>query len=121
MNEQTSVQTNTIKKSVLPIIALALSILSTFSCCISFAVNNPNGFDAFIQNNPVWYVAQALMCLASLLALTGVILGVISIRKKENLNISIAALVIGVPTFIAEVLIFGYVMFFIGIFRVFSP
>ncbi len=122
MDQRTPSPTESQKKSNRPIIALLLSLSLVFFCCISFAVNNPNGFDAFIENNPLWYVAQALMCVAGLLPLMGAILGGLSLRAGEaNQNLSIAAVVIGVPAFILALLIFGYVLFFIGIYNIFLP
>ena len=122
MDLQNSVPTEPKKKSNRPLIALLLSLSSIFFCCVSFLVNNPNGFDAFMENNPLWYVAQALMCVAGLLPLTGAILGGLSLRAGDsNRNLSIAALVIGIPAFIMALLIFGYVMTFVGVIKVFSP
>ena len=110
------------KKSNRPIVALLLSLSSIFFCCISFVVNNPNGFDAFMEKDPLWYVAQALMCVAALLPLAGAILGILSLRAGEgNRNLSIAAIVIGVLAFILAVLILGYVLLFVGVFAVMSP
>ena len=109
------------KKSNRPIIALLFSLSSIFFCCISFIVSNPNGFDAFMENNPAWYIAQALMCLAGILPLIGAILGGLSLRAGESSrNLAIAALVIGILGFIMAILIFGYVMTFIGVYYVFS-
>lgn len=122
MDRQTSSPTEPQKKSNRPIIALLLSLSSVFFCCISFAVNNPNGFDAFMANSPLWYVAQALMCVAGLLPLAGAILGGLSLRAGEaNRNLSIAAVGIGVLAFILAALIFAYVLFFVGVFAVMSP
>jgi hypothetical protein len=113
--------TPTLKKSNRPIIAFLLSLSSLFFCCISFAVNNPNGFDAFMANNPLWYVAQALMCVAAILPLSGSVLGILSLRAGEtNRNLAIAALAIGLPSFLLTTLIFLYVLFFVGVFNVFS-
>lgn len=121
MDLQTPIQAETRKKSSRPIIALLLSLSSLFFCCASFLVNNPNGFEAFMENSPLWYVAQALMCVAALLPLTGAILGDLSLRAADaNRNLSIAAIVIGIPAFILALLIFGYVLIFIGVFQVFS-
>ena len=109
------------KRSNRPIIALLLSLSSFFFCCISFLVSNPNNFDAFMANDPVWYIAQALMCLAGILPLIGAILGGLSLRAGGvNRNLAIAALVIGILGFIMAVLIFGYVMTFVGVYNVFS-
>lgn len=74
-----------------------------------------------MQNNPAWYIAQALMCLAGILPLSGAILGGLSLRAGENnRNLAIAALVIGIIGFIVATLIFGYVMTFVGVYYVFS-
>jgi len=122
VKQQTPSQTESQKKSNRPIIALLLSFSSVFFCCISFAVNNPNGFDAFMAKSPLWYAAQALMCVAGLLPLAGAILGGFSLRAREaNLNLSIAAVVIGVLAFLLAALIFAYVLFFVGVFTVLSP
>ena len=121
MDLQTPIQAEVKKKSNRPVLALLLSLSSLFFCCASFLVNNPNGFDAFMKNSPLWYVAQALMCVAALLPLTGAILGGFSLRAADaNRNLSIAAIVIGIPAFILALLIFGYVLIFIGVFQVFS-
>ena len=121
MDLQNPIQTEARKKSNRPIVALLFSLSSFFFCCISFLVNNPNGFDAFMENNPLWYVAQALMCVAALLPLAGAILGGLSLRAGDsNRNLSIAAVVIGIPAFILALLIFGYVLIFVGVFQVFS-
>ncbi len=110
------------KKPNRPIVALLFSLSSIFFCCISFVVNNPNGFDAFMDKNPLWYVAQALMCVAALLPLAGVFLGVLSLRAGDAKRpLSIAAIVIGVLAFILAVLILGYVLLFVGVFSVMSP
>lgn len=110
------------KKSNRPLIALALSLSSIFFCCISFLVSNPNNFDAYMENNPAWYIAQALMCLAGILPLIGAILGGLSLRAGEsNRSLALIALVVGLLGFIGSVLVTGYVMVFIGIFQVFSP
>lgn len=109
------------KKSSRPVIALLLSLSSIFFCCISFLVSNPNNFDAFMDNNPAWYIAQVLMCLAGILPLIGAILGGLSLRAREgNRNLAIAALTLGVVAFIGSALILGYVLIFIGVFAVFS-
>ena len=109
------------KKSNRPILALLLSLSSFLFCCISFAVNNPNGFDAFMESNPLWYVAQTLMCVAALLPLAGAVLGILSLRAGEsNRNLAIAAIVVGIPAFILTTLIFLYVLLFVGVFNVFS-
>lgn len=85
-------------------------------------VNNPNGFDAYMENNPVWYIAQALMCVAMLLPLAGAFLGVLSLRSGEtNRNLAIAAVVVGILAFLGTAALFGYVMVFIGVFKVFAP
>lgn len=74
-----------------------------------------------MQNNPAWYIAQALMCLAGILPLSGAILGGLSLRAGENnRNLAIAGLVIGIIGFIVATLIFGYVMTFVGVYYVFS-
>ena len=74
-----------------------------------------------MEYNPLWYVAQALMCVAALLPLTGAILGGLSLRAADaNRNLSIAAIVIGIPAFILALLIFGYVLIFVGVIQVFS-
>lgn len=122
MDLQSPVQPNLQKRSNRPIVALLLSLSSFFFCCISFMVNNPNGFDAYMENNPIWYIAQALMCVAMLLPLVGAFLGVLSLRSGEtNRNLAMAAVVIGILAFLATAAIFGYVMVFIGVFKVFSP
>ncbi|MBI3165718.1 MAG: hypothetical protein IPG44_09340 [Anaerolineales bacterium] len=109
------------KKSNRPLVALLLSISSIFFCCLSFLISNPNNFDAYMENNPAWYIGQALMCLAGLLPLIGAILGGLSLRAGEtNRNFAIAALVVGIIAFIGSALITGYVMTFIGIFAIFS-
>ena len=109
------------KKSNRPLIALLLSLSSIFFCCISFAISSPNDFDAFMENNPAWYVAQALMCLAGILPLIGAILGVLSLRAGEsNRNFALAALVVGIIAFIWSVLVTGYVLTFVGVFALFS-
>lgn len=110
------------KKSNRPIAALILSLSSIFFCCVSFLVNNPNGFDAYMEGNPLWYVAQALMCLAAVLPLIGAILGGLSLRAGEgNRSLAIASIVVGAPAFLLAALIFGYVMVFVGVIQVFSP
>lgn len=122
MDQQIPAQNNPPQKSKRSIIALLLSLSSFFFCCVSFLVNSPNGFDAFMENNPIWYIAQALMCVAAILPLIGAVLGILSLRADEaNRNIAIASIAIGIPLFILTTLIFGYVMVFIGVFNVFSP
>jgi hypothetical protein len=62
------------------------------------------------------------MCVAAILPLVGAILGILSLRANEaNRNIAMASIAIGLPLFILATLIFGYVMFFIGVMNVFSP
>jgi hypothetical protein len=74
-----------------------------------------------MANNPLWYVAQALMCVAAILPLSGSVLGILSLRAGEtNRNLAIAALAIGLPSFLLTTLIFLYVLFFVGVFNVFS-
>ncbi len=108
-------------KSNRPLIALLLSFSSFFFCFVSFLVSSPNNFDAFMENNPAWYIAQALMCLAGILPLIGAILGGLSLRAGVgNRNLAIAALVVGLIAFIGSALMIGYVMTFIGVFAVFS-
>jgi hypothetical protein len=122
MSQQSPFQIESQKKSNRPIIALLLSLSSVLFCCISFAVNNPNGFDAYMENSPLWYVAEALMCVAALLPLAGAILGVLSLRAGEsNRNLSITAIVIGISAFILATLFLAYVLFFVGVFLVMSP
>lgn len=121
MDSQTPSTVETTKRSNRPLIAFLLSLSSIFFCCVSFLVSNPNNFDAFMQNNPAWYIAQALMCLAGILPLSGAILGGLSLRAGENnRNLAIAGLVIGIIGFIVATLIFGYVMTFVGVYYVFS-
>ncbi len=111
----------TLKKSNRPLAALLLSLSSMFFCCVSILVSNPNNFDAYMENNPAWYIAQALMCLAGILPLIGAILGGASLRAKEaNRNMAFAALVIGIIAFIWSALVTGYVLTFIGVFALFS-
>lgn len=115
-------QTPAPKRSNRPVIALLFSGSALFLMCISFAVNNPNGFDAYIENNPLWYVAQALLCLTMILSLVGSVLGVMALRADGgNRGLGIASLVVGIPILIFAVLVFGYVMVFIGVITVFSP
>ena len=121
MTQESSESVQPQKRSNRPVVALLLSLSSVFFCCISFMVNNPNDFDAFTEGNPLWYVAQALMCVAAILPLSGAVLGGLALRAGEsNRNLAIAALVIGIPAFILATLIFGYVMTFIGVYYVFS-
>lgn len=121
MTAQTPTPLEPGKRSKRPLIALLLSLSSIFFCCISFLVSSPNNFDAFVAGNPAWYIAQALMCLAALLPLSGAILGGLSLRAGEsNRNLAIAALVIGILGFIVATLIFGYVLTFVGVYSVFS-
>ena len=122
MDASSPVQPSPQKRSNRPIAALLLSLSSFFFCCISVLVNNPNGFDAFMEGKPSWYIAQALMCLAALLPLIGASLGILSLRAGEiNRNLAIAAIVLGVIGFFESLGIFGYVMVFVGIINVFSP
>lgn len=104
-----------------PIIALILSLSSFFFCCVSFLVSSPNNLDAFMANDPAWYIAQVLMCLAGILPLIGAILGGLSLRAGEgNRNFALVALVVGILGFIWALLVFGYVMTFVGVFYMFS-
>ena len=121
MEQQPSLQIETQKKSNRPIIALLFSLSSIFFCCASFIVNNPNGFDAYMENSPLWYVAQALMCAAALLPLTGAVLGILSLWAGDsNRNLSIVAIVLGVLAFCLATMLILYVLSFVGVFEIMS-
>ena len=100
-------------KSRRPVIALLLSLSSLLFCCAYFAVN-PEGFDHLSSGayTPLVLASQALLCVGALLPLAGTVLGFLSLKANEaNRNMSIAAIVFGLPAFILSAAIFGFMLF----------
>jgi hypothetical protein len=98
-----------------PIIGLILSLSSTFLCCISIGITPQNG-EAVPMNSVLWILSQVLMCVAVILPLVGAILGFMSLQKNEaNRQLAIAALIIGILSFITTAAILAFNLFFAGL------
>lgn len=102
-------------KSNKPIIGLILSLSSTLFCCISIGIT-PQNVEDFPTTSFLWTLSQVLMCVAVVLPLSGAILGFMSIQKNEaNRQLAVAALAIGILSFITTAAILAFNLFFAGL------
>lgn len=102
-------------KSNKPIIGLILSLSSTLMCCLSIGIT-PQNVEALPTTSVLWILSQVLMCVAVILPLAGAILGFMSLQKNElNRQLAIAALVVGILSFITTAAILAFNLFFAGL------
>ena len=96
-----------------PLIALLLSFLPALCCALPYLIALPFESDLFIyyRNLPMILVGETILCLGALGALGGVILGGLSLSKKDPGK---ALSILAFPVGLIALLLTGVVMFLLA-------